>query len=35
MPKLPNKTDLEYKRRVIDIKSESFCDAKECKWHAE
>jgi organic radical activating enzyme len=27
MPKL-NETDLEYKRRVIDIKSESFCGAK-------
>jgi len=28
MPKLTNETDLEYKRRVIDIKSESFCAAK-------
>ena len=28
MPKLTNETDLEYKRRVIDIKSESFCGAK-------
>jgi len=28
MPKLDNETDLEYKRRVIDIKSESFCGAK-------
>ena len=28
MPKRPNETDLEYKRRVIDIKSESFCGAK-------
>ena len=28
MPKLINETDLEYKRRVIDIKSESFCAAK-------
>jgi organic radical activating enzyme len=28
MPRLPNETDLEYKRRVIDIKSESFCAAK-------
>ena len=28
MPKKPNETDLEYKRRVIDIKSESFCGAK-------
>jgi organic radical activating enzyme len=28
MPKLNNETDLEYKRRVIDIKSESFCGAK-------
>ena len=25
MPRLNNETDLEYKRRVIDIKSESFC----------
>ncbi len=28
MPKLNNETDIEYKRRVIDIKSESFCGAK-------
>jgi len=28
MPRLDNETDLEYKRRVIDIKSESFCGAK-------
>jgi len=28
MPKLPNETDLAYKRRVIDIKSQSFCAAK-------
>ena len=28
MPKQHNETDLEYKRRVIDIKSESFCAAK-------
>jgi organic radical activating enzyme len=28
MPKLNNETDLVYKRRVIDIKSESFCGAK-------
>ena len=28
MPKRPNETDLEYKQRVIDIKSESFCGAK-------
>ena len=28
MPKLTNETDLEYKRRVIDIKSDSFCAAK-------
>lgn len=28
MPKRINETDLEYKRRVIDIKSESFCGAK-------
>ena len=28
MPKRDNETDLEYKRRVIDIKSESFCGAK-------
>jgi len=28
MPKIHNETDLEYKRRVIDIKSESFCGAK-------
>jgi len=28
MPKLNNETDLEYKSRVIDIKSESFCGAK-------
>jgi organic radical activating enzyme len=28
MPKNKNETDLEYKRRVIDIKSESFCGAK-------
>ena len=28
MPKISNETDLQYKRRVIDIKSESFCAAK-------
>ncbi len=28
MPRQQNETDLEYKRRVIDIKSESFCGAK-------
>jgi pyruvate-formate lyase-activating enzyme len=28
VPKLHNETDLEYKRRVIDIKSASFCGAK-------
>lgn len=28
MSKLNNETDLEYKRRVIDIKSSSFCGAK-------
>jgi pyruvate-formate lyase-activating enzyme len=28
MPKIINETDLAYKRRVIDIKSESFCAAK-------
>ncbi len=28
MPRLNKETDLEYKRRVIDIKSESFCGAK-------
>ena len=28
MPKINNETDLEYKRRVIDIKSASFCAAK-------
>jgi len=28
MPKIRNETDLEYKRRVIDIKSDSFCAAK-------
>ena len=28
MPKLANETDLQYKRRVIDIKSDSFCGAK-------
>jgi organic radical activating enzyme len=28
MPRHNNETDLEYKRRVIDIKSESFCGAK-------
>jgi pyruvate-formate lyase-activating enzyme len=28
MPKIANETDLQYKRRVIDIKSESFCAAK-------
>lgn len=28
MPRRNNETDLEYKRRVIDIKSESFCAAK-------
>jgi len=28
MPKLNNETDLEYRRRVIDIKSKSFCGAK-------
>jgi hypothetical protein len=26
--KQPNETDLQYKRRVIDIKSASFCAAK-------
>ena len=28
MPKINNETDAQYKRRVIDIKSESFCGAK-------
>jgi organic radical activating enzyme len=28
MPKIINETDLQYKRRVIDIKSASFCGAK-------
>jgi pyruvate-formate lyase-activating enzyme len=28
MPKIHNETDLQYKRRVIDIKSASFCGAK-------
>jgi organic radical activating enzyme len=28
MPKINNETDLEYRRRVIDIKSASFCGAK-------
>lgn len=28
MPKIANESDLQYKRRVIDIKSESFCAAK-------
>jgi organic radical activating enzyme len=28
MPKINNETELEYKHRVIDIKSESFCGAK-------
>ena len=28
MPKINNETDLEYRRRVIDIKSKSFCGAK-------
>ena len=28
MPKLSNESDLQYKRRVIDIKSRSFCGAK-------
>jgi organic radical activating enzyme len=28
MPRLNNETNLEYKRRVIDIKSDSFCGAK-------
>ena len=28
MPRISNETDLEYKSRVIDIKSESFCGAK-------
>ena len=28
MPKINNETDLEYKHRVIDIKSDSFCGAK-------
>ncbi len=28
MPKINNETDLEYKRRIIDIKSDSFCGAK-------
>ena len=28
MPRKDNETDLEYKRRVIDIKSDSFCGAK-------
>jgi hypothetical protein len=28
MPRKDNETDIEYKRRVIDIKSDSFCGAK-------
>jgi hypothetical protein len=28
MPRINNETELEYKRRVIDIKSKSFCGAK-------
>jgi pyruvate-formate lyase-activating enzyme len=28
MPKITNESDLEYKRRVIDIKSDSFCGSK-------
>jgi organic radical activating enzyme len=28
MPRINNETDIEYKRRVIDIKSDSFCGAK-------
>lgn len=28
MPRMPGESDLDYKRRVIDIKSESFCAAK-------
>lgn len=28
MPRINNETDLEYKQRVIDIKSQSFCGAK-------
>ena len=28
MPKIDNETDLQYKRRVIDVKSQSFCGAK-------
>ena len=28
MPRRDNETDLQYKHRVIDIKSESFCGAK-------
>lgn len=28
MPRLPNETDLEYKQRVLDTKSASFCGAK-------
>ena len=28
MPKINNETDLQYRRRVIDIKSKSFCGAK-------
>ena len=28
MPRQNNESDLEYKRRVIDIKSDSFCGAK-------
>ena len=28
MPKIQNETDLQYRRRVIDIKSDSFCGAK-------
>ena len=28
MPRLTNESDLEYKHRVIDIKSPSFCGAK-------
>jgi len=28
MPKLPNETDYEYRQRVLDTKSDSFCGAK-------
>ena len=28
MPKLDNETDLQYKQRIIDTKSASFCGAK-------